>query len=116
MVEPIGQHEPAVGPGEVRGPIVRPEPTDGGAAETEGWWPQPPESEHEPFNSVRRWSTRLAFPLLALAVVLALRGVRLEPGEQSALPRWGWWTLAGLSGAIGLALVRLRHRKTQSRL
>lgn len=111
MVEPIGKHETATSPARARGPVLRPEPTDGGAAETEGWWPQPPKP-HEPFNSPRRWSGRLAFPLLALAVVLALRGVRLEAGQESSLPRWGWWTLAALSAALGLLLVRLRHRKT----
>ena len=90
-------------------PPLRPEPTDAGASETEGWWPRPAEAQDEPFNSPRRWAGRLAFPLLAAAVLLAWRGVRLE-AEDASLPRWGWWTLAALAVLLGLFLLRRRHR------
>jgi hypothetical protein len=94
-------------------PMVRPEPTDAGAAETEGWWPNQPPDPKEPFNSPRRWAGRLAFPLLALGIVVAWRGVQVSGGSAaSALPEWGWWTLAAGSVLAGLALLRVRHRTT----
>jgi hypothetical protein len=92
-------------------PPLRPEPIDGGAAETEGWWPRPVLEVDEPFNSPRRWAGRLAFPLLALAVVLAWWGIKVNAGEPSRLPDWAWWTLAALSVMVGLSLMRIRHRR-----
>ena len=89
-------------------PPVRAEPVDAGASETEGWWPAPASEDHN-FNSPRRWAGRLAFPLLAVGVVLAWRGVRVADGEASSLPPWAWWTLGALTLLIGLALVRMRH-------
>ena len=91
-------------------PPVRPEPTDAGASETEGWWPAPPEIPHEPFNSRRRWTGRLAFPLLVVAVLLAWQGVQVSEQQPSPLPRWAWWTLAALSTVVGLIFIRARHR------
>lgn len=105
---PVGRFGPAD-----RGPALRPEPTDGGAAETEGWWPPGEPAElPEPaagFNSLRRWAGRLAFPMMALSIVLAGQGARLDEDQASTVPRWLWWTFAALAAVAGLTMVRLRH-------
>ena len=106
-------HEPGVR----TPPPLRPDPTDGGACETEGWWPRDPGPDHlpaEPFNSRRRWAGRLGFPFLALAVLAAWRGLQVASGaEASAVPPWAWWTLAAVSGVAGLAMIRFRHRSAE---
>ena len=92
---------------------MRPEPTDAGAAETEGWWPGQPPDPQEPFNSARRWAGRLAFPLLALGIVMAWRGIQVSGGGvTSTLPKWAWWMLAAVSVLAGLGMLRVRHRAT----
>jgi hypothetical protein len=90
--------------------VVRPEPIHAGAAETEGWWPGRPLEEDEPFNSRRRWAGRLAFPLLAMGVILAWWGIRVSGGEASALSPGAWWVLAAAAVMAGLGLLRVRHR------
>lgn len=92
-------------------PIPTPQPTDAGASETEGWWPADPEEpRRERFNTRKRWAHRLAFPLMALAVVGAWRGVQVSQGEASVLPSWAWWVLAMAAALAGLVMVRERHR------
>ncbi len=113
MPDQTGHLEPGTpSPNPAGLPAVRPDPTDGGAAETEGWWPRlPADRAEEPFNSPRRWAGRLAFPLLTLGILSAWRGVRVAgEAEVSALPPWGWWTIAMLTVVAGLLLLRFRHR------
>jgi FtsH-binding integral membrane protein len=89
---------------------LTPQPTDGGASETEGWWPADPQREDawQRFNSRQRWAHRLAFPLMALAVVCAWRGVRVSQGDVSVLSDWAWWVLAMVAAIGGMVAVRLR--------
>jgi hypothetical protein len=44
-------------------------------------------------------------------VLLAWWGIRVSGGEPSRLPDWAWWMLAALSVMVGLALMRIRHRR-----
>lgn len=92
-------------------PPPPPHPTDGGASETEGWWPDSARVRDgwKDFNSRQRWANRLAFPLMALAVVFAWRGVRVSQGDVSALPEWAWWVLATVAALGGIVAVRLRR-------
>ena len=54
------------------------------------------------FNDRRRWGRRLAFPLAALAVAMAVRATSAPPGEGD-----GYWVAAAICAAAGVLMLRL---------
>ncbi len=57
------------------------------------------------FNSPRRWAGRIAFPLAAVAVVLAMNGLKSE-GQA-----WPWFVAATVAAGAGAVCLRLSRPK-----
>ena len=63
-------------------------------------------SRRDSFNSPYRWASRLAFPLLAGAVLWGYAGWK----GDSRLPAWACYALAASFAFGGVLMLRERHR------
>jgi hypothetical protein len=61
----------------------------------------------QPFNHPDRWARRLAFPLLAVAVVAGLRAMRGEGAGEI------WWLAAATTGVLAITLIARSRRKSR---
>ncbi|MEM1012127.1 MAG: hypothetical protein AAGI46_07895 [Planctomycetota bacterium] len=59
----------------------------------------------DPFNSPARWARRLAFPLAATAIVLAIKALQTEGIA------WPWWLAATAAAAGGVVMLRIARRE-----